>query len=215
MNMRINKFISRVFVVAVCLNLVACAPVLIGTAAVGTTSVAVDRRSAGDVANDSLIETKAALHLTQTAFVSSHITTTSFEGNVLLSGEIGSETDKEKAGEIVQSIYEVNQVFNELKVMPNASLTSRMSDSVTAGKVRAALVDNKDITLTSLKVVVEQGTCYLLGSVTNAESEKIATTASKVSGVQQVVKLFKIISEEELKKRTVARKSTETSDVSE
>ena len=146
--------VSAAFSVAV---LTGCAPVLIGSAAMTGASVAADRRSAGAVANDGLIETKSALHLSQTNFSSSHITTTSYEGNVLLSGEVGTEDDKEKAAQIVKSINEVNTVYNELAVMPNSSFTSRMSDSITASKIRAALLDNKQVTLTSLKVVVERG----------------------------------------------------------
>lgn len=103
----------------------ACAPVLIGSAAVTGVSVAADRRSAGAVANDGVIEAKSAMHLSQTNFASSHITTTSYEGNVLLSGEIDSEASKQKATEIVKSINEVNKVYNELAVQPNSSQIGR------------------------------------------------------------------------------------------
>ena len=172
----------------------ACAPVLIGSAAVTGVSVAADRRSAGAVANDGVIEAKSAMHLSQTNFASSHITTTSYEGNVLLSGEIDSEASKQKATEIVKSI-------NELAVQANSSLTTRMNDSITASKVRAALLDNKQVTLTSIKVVVDRGICYLLGTVTQTEAEIISKIASRVPGVVQVVRLFTIITPEELEKR--------------
>ena len=179
----------------------ACAPVLIGSAAVTGVSVAADRRSAGAVANDGVIEAKSAMHLSQTNFASSHITTTSYEGNVLLSGEIDSEASKQKATEIVKSINEVNKVYNELAVQPNSSLTTRMNDSITASKVRAALLDNKQVTFTSIKVVVDRGICYLLGTVTQTEAEIISKIASRVPGVVQVVRLFTIITPEELEKR--------------
>lgn len=179
----------------------ACAPVLIGSAAVTGVSVAADRRSAGAVANDGVIEAKSAMHLSQTNFASSHITTTSYEGNVLLSGEIDSEASKQNATEIVKSINEVNKVYNELAVQPNSSLTTRMNDSITASKVRAALLDNKQVTLTSIKVVVDRGICYLLGTVTQTEAEIISKIASRVPGVVQVVRLFTIITPEELEKR--------------
>lgn len=183
------------------LLLTACAPVVIGSAAVTGVSVAADRRSAGAVANDGLIEAKSAMHLSQTNFKSSHITTTSYEGNVLLSGEIDSEESKAKATEIVRSVNEVNTVYNELKVGENSSLTTRMNDSITASKVRAALLDNKQVTLTSVKVVVDRGICYLMGSVTQQESDIISKIASRVPGVVQVVRLFNIITGEELDKR--------------
>ncbi len=188
--------------------LTACAPVLIGSAAVGGTAVAVDRRTVGDVTNDGLIETKATVLLAQANFPSKHITVTSYEGRVLLTGEIGTEEDKQKATEIVKSINGVTMVYNELGVMPEASLTTKMNDSLTAGKVRAALLDNKDVTLTSLKVAVDRGIVYLMGTVTQKESDIIAAVSAKVKGVNKVVNLMTIISEEELEKRKLMSEST-------
>lgn len=199
--MKPSRIAILLFVTSSLLATTACAPVLIGSAAVTGVSVAADRRSAGAVANDGVIEAKSALHLSQTNFSSSHITTTSYEGNVLLSGEIDSEASKQKATEIVKSINEVNKVYNELAVQENSSLTTRMNDSITASKVRAALLDNKQVTLTSIKVVVDRGICYLLGTVTQTEAEIISKIASRVPGVVQVVCLFTIISPEELEKR--------------
>jgi len=195
--MKPSRIAILLFVTSSLLMSTACAPVLIGSAAVTGVSVAADRRSAGAVANDGVIEAKSAMHLSQTNFASSHITTTSYEGNVLLSGEIDSEASKQKATEIVKSINEVNKVYNELAVQANSSLTTRMNDSITASKVRAALLDNKQVTLTSIKVVVDRGICYLLGTVTQTEAEIISKIASRV----QVVRLFTIITPEELEKR--------------
>ena len=199
--MKPSRITILLFVTSSLLMSTACAPVLIGSAAVTGVSVAADRRSAGAVANDGVIEAKSAMHLSQTNFASSHITTTSYEGNVLLSGEIDSEASKQKATEIVKSINEVNKVYNELAVQANSSLTTRMNDSITASKVRAALLDNKQVTLTSIKVVVDRGICYLLGTVTQTEAEIISKIASRVPGVVQVVRLFTIITPEELEKR--------------
>ncbi len=204
-----NKiFISAIFST---LLLSSCAPVLLGSAAIGTTSVVADRRTAGDVANDNVIETKAAFQLAQSTFSSSHITCTSFEGNVLLTGEVGTEEDKAKAGEIVSAINGVNLVYNELAVMPENSLSGKLNDTVLASKVRAALVDNKQITITAVKVVVDRNICYLMGAVTTQEAEIIATVASRVPGIVKVIKLFKIISPEELERRTIFKGTSEDS----
>lgn len=185
------------------LVLCGCAPILIGSAAVGGTAVAVDRRTVGDVTNDGVIETKASVQLARANFSSSHITVTAYEGRVLLTGEVGSEDDKEKAGEIVKSINGVTTVFNELAVMNNVPFTTRMNDSLTASKVRAALLDNKDVTLTSLKVTVDRGIAYLMGTVTKQEADIITAITAKVPGVVKVVTLMEIISPEELAKRKI------------
>lgn len=189
------------------LVLSACAPVLIGSAAVGGTAVAVDRRSVGDVTNDGVIETKTSVQLAQANFSSSHITVTAYEGRVVLTGEVGSEDDKEKAGEIVKSINGVTSVYNELAVMNNVPFTTRMNDSLTASKVRAALLDNKDVTLTSLKVTVDRGIVYLMGTVTQREADIITAVAAKVPGVVKVVTLMEIITPEELERRKLIKEN--------
>lgn len=208
--MTINNKISICAILSALL-LSGCAPVLVGSAAIGTTSVVADRRTAGDVANDNVIEAKAALQLAQSNFSSSHITCTSFEGTVLLTGEVGTEEDKLKAGEIASAINGVNLVYNELAVMPNNSLSGKLNDTVLASKVRAALVDNKQVTITAVKVVVDRNICYLMGAVTSQEAEIISIVASKVPGIVRVVKLFKIISAEELDRRTVFKGTQENS----
>ncbi len=105
------------------LVLSACAPVLIGSAAVGGTAVAVDRRSVGDVTNDGVIETKASVQLARGKFLfQSYYGYGLRRKRVLLTGEVGSEDDKEKAGEIVKSINGVTSVYNELAVMNNVPL---------------------------------------------------------------------------------------------
>ena len=126
----------------------------------------------------------------------------------MLTGEVGSEDDKEKAGEIVKSINGVTTVFNELAVMNNVPFTTRMNDSLTASKVRAALLDNKDVTLTSLKVTVDRGIAYLMGTVTKQEADIITAITAKVPGVVKVVTLMEIISPEELAKRKLNLQSS-------
>ncbi len=125
----------------------------------------------------------------------------------MLTGEVGSEDDKEKAGEIVKSINGVTSVYNELAVMNNVPFTTRMNDSLTASKVRAALLDNKDVTLTSLKVTVDRGIAYLMGTVTQREADIITAVAAKVPGVVKVVTLMEIITPEELERRKLIKEN--------
>ena len=81
------------------------------------------------------------------------------------------------------------------------------SDSLTASKVRAALLDNKDVTLTSLKVTVDRGIAYLMGTVTQREADIITAVAAKVPGVVKVVTLMEIITPEELERRKLIKEN--------
>ena len=92
----------------------------------------------------------------------------------------------------------VRVIVNELGVMGNSSFTQRSSDTLVTGKVKAGLVDARDLYASAFKVVTERGVVYLMGRVTQREADRGTDIARSVSGVQKVVRVFEIISEEEL-----------------
>jgi osmotically-inducible protein OsmY len=89
-------------------------------------------------------------------------------------------------------------VVNELAVLSNSSLTQRSSDALVTGRVKARLVDAKDLFASSFRVVTERGTTYLMGRVTQREADRGTAVVRGTPGVQKVVRIFEIISEEEL-----------------
>jgi osmotically-inducible protein OsmY len=90
-------------------------------------------------------------------------------------------------------------VVNELSAMPNASLGSRSNDLVVTGKIKATLVDSRDLFANAFKVVTERNTVYLMGRVTQREADSATALIRNVGGVNKVVRMFEIISEEELR----------------
>jgi osmotically-inducible protein OsmY len=60
------------------------------------------------------------------------------------------------------------------------------------------MVDAKDLFANSFKVVTERGTTYLMGRVTQREANRATDIARGTKGVQKVVRVLEIISEEEL-----------------
>jgi osmotically-inducible protein OsmY len=102
----------------------------------------------------------------------------------------------------VAGIENVRSVVNELAVMGNTSLTARSSDVIIEGKIRATYVDARDVMSNAYKIVVERGVVYLMGRVTEREAERAVELARSVSGVAKVVRVFEIISEEELARLT-------------
>jgi len=106
--------------------------------------------------------------------------------------------DKLLVEQIVSRVENVKSVVNELAVLGNSSLTQRSSDVLVTGRVRAQLVDAKDLFANSFRVVTERGTTYLMGRVTQREADRGTAVARSTPGVQKVVRIFEIISEEEL-----------------
>jgi osmotically-inducible protein OsmY len=162
--------------------------------------VATDRRTAGTLVEDESIEIKVASAVRKEMGERIHLNVTSFNRQVLLSGEVRTAADKERAEKLAQSQENVNSVVNDLAVMPVSSLTQRSKDTVTTGRVKAAFVDAKDLQVNAFKVVTERGIVYLMGRVTAREAKRATDIARSIGGVTKVVRVFDEISEQELQR---------------
>jgi osmotically-inducible protein OsmY len=180
----------------------ACAPLVVGVVVAGTAMVATDRRTTGAQVDDQTIQLRLANELS-TAFKDQkvHIAVNSFDRRVLLTGEVPDEAVKAKAGEIAAASLNVRAVVNELAIALPSSLSDRTADTALATKVRAAFINTREISFNSVEIVVERRIVYLLGFVTEKEGQIAALVASKVSGVQQVVKVFEYATQEEVDRR--------------
>ena len=197
--MTMNHTTGRTMVLALVLaaSLSACAPVIVGGAVVGSL-VAVDRRTSGAQLEDEGIELRAAARIRENLGDRVHINITSYNRQVLLTGEVPTAQDKQLAEQVVARVENARSIVNELGVMGNSSFTQRSSDALVTGRVKAALVDARDLYASAFKVVTERGITYLMGRVTQREADRGTDIARSASGVQKVVRLFEIISEEEL-----------------
>lgn len=180
------------------LALQACAPLVIGGAAVGSALVATDRRTSGTQLEDQSIELKANTAVRQAVGERGHVNATSYNRVVLLTGEVNNDGDRSAIEQAVSRIENVRSVVNELAVMGNSSLTSRSNDAILTSKIKATFVDAKDVQANAVKVVTERANVYLLGRVTEREATRAADLARQVSGVSKVVRVFEILSEQEL-----------------
>ncbi|WP_159911558.1 BON domain-containing protein [Pantoea sp. 18069] len=177
----------------------ACVPLVVGGGMVAGTLVAVDRRTAGTQVEDETIEVKAANRIRETLGDKARINVTSYNRQVLLTGEVGNETDKQTLGRLVESVDNVRAVVNEATVAPfTATLSQRSGDTFITGKVRASLMDAKDLQASAFKVVTETKVVYLMGIVTPREAKRAAEIARGVNGVTKVVRVFEVVSEDEL-----------------
>ena len=175
----------------------ACAPLILGGAMVGGVLVATDRRTTGAQIEDQSIELRGASVVEGLATLG-HVNVTSYNRVVLLTGEVPDEAQRARVEQALAKVENVRSVVNELAVAGNSSSTSRANDALVSTKVKASFVDSKEVVANAVKVVSERGHVYLLGRVTEAEAARAAELASRVPGVTKVVRVFEIISEEEL-----------------
>ena len=174
-----------------------CVPLVIGGAAFGGLMVA-DRRTTGTQVEDEGIELRAINRITAEYGERVHINVTSYNRQVLITGEVPTAEVGKAIHALVADVGNVTSVINDVAVMPPSSLAQRSSDTFITGKVRARLVDAKDISAIAFKVVTERNVVYLMGLVTEREATRATSIASGVDGVHKVVRTFQVLTEEQL-----------------
>ncbi len=179
-------------------GLSACAPLLFSGAAVGGLLVS-DRPTYGAQIEDEGIELRSASRIRDSLTDRAHVNIASYNRQVLLTGEVPTAEDKLLVEQIVSRVDNVRAVINELAVMGNTSLAQRSSDSLITTRVKASMVDAKDLFANAFKVVTERGTTYLMGRVSQREADRATEIARGTSGVQKVVRIFETVSDEQLK----------------
>jgi osmotically-inducible protein OsmY len=182
---------------ATLLSVSACFPLMAG-GVVMTGFVAVDRRTSGAMLEDQAIEVKTSTRIRDVLGERVHITVTSYNRKVLLTGEAPDAKDKEQAGEIAKNIDNVSSVWNEVGVTSITTLTERTNDLVAAGRIKADLIDAKDLFSNAYKIVVERGAVYVMGRITAREAKRVSSVISGVTGVKKVVLVHETITEDEL-----------------
>lgn len=187
------------------MSLSACAPLMFG-GVIGGAMVASDRRTTGIQVEDEGIEQRAASAMRENFGTKEHINITSYNRQVLISGEVTSDLVRRQAEQLVGKVQNVRGVINELAVGPASSNSERASDVLLAAKVKAAMVDTEDVFANVYKVVAERGTIYLMGRVTQREAQRATDVVRGVSGVKRVVRVFEYLTEDELRALQPKRK---------
>jgi osmotically-inducible protein OsmY len=184
---------------ALCTSLAGCAPLLVGGAAVGGAMVATDRRSSGVQLEDETIELKGSQRIRSVAGERANVNVTSYQRQVLLTGEVHSEADKAAIEAAIGKIDGVKSVVNDLAVMWPRSTSERSRDLLLVGKVKATFVDATGLASNAFTVVAARGVVYLMGRVTEEEATRAISLARAVPGVVKVVRLVDVITPEQLK----------------
>jgi osmotically-inducible protein OsmY len=172
---------------------------LVGGAAIGGAAIATDRRSVGIQAEDTAIESRVNRALVDNIPKGAmNINVTSYDRKVLLAGQVRTAEQRATAEAVSAKVENVREVVNELTVGELATLGDRTDDTLLAGKVKAALLGADGVPTEVVRTTVEQGVVYLLGKVSASEGEAAARAASHVNGVRRVVKLFEVVSDQEI-----------------
>jgi osmotically-inducible protein OsmY len=149
-------------------------------------------RTIAQVIEDNNIETKITVntHAENEAYNDSHLVVVSYNGYVLLAGQVNDEPLKAGATEVARKVKGVRRIYNELELGPPTSALQRSKDTWITGRIKSELLADSNIDGTRIKVVTENGVAYLMGIVSPQEADLISGIAANVSGVRRVVRLF-------------------------
>ncbi len=149
-------------------------------------------RSVGSAIDDQVIETTTLVNVrkSHTALENAHLVINSYNGVLLLAGQVPSEETRQIAAQTAARVQNVKRVHNELTVGPNTELLVRTSDTGITTKVKSKLLTHREVSGRRIKVVTENGVVYLLGLVSRQEADLASVLAQQTGGVQRVVRLF-------------------------
>nr|WP_315262153.1 BON domain-containing protein [uncultured Limnohabitans sp.] len=201
---------SLLSTLVMCLGLASCAAPLMFGGVIGGAMVASDRRTTGIQVEDETIEQRSSTAIRENFGSKEHINITSYNRQVLLSGEVSNDTVRRQVESLIGRVENVRAVVNELAIGPASSTSDRASDVLLVAKVKASMVDTEDVFANVFKVVGERGTIYLMGRVTQREAKRATDVVRGVSGVKRVVRVFDYLSEDELRAMQPKRSDSES-----
>ncbi|NDC10551.1 MAG: BON domain-containing protein [Oxalobacteraceae bacterium] len=181
-----------------CTSLQGCLPLVVGATAVSSMA-AVDRRSLGTQTDDKTIELKGEGRASKITGDKGRVAVTSYNRMVVLSGEVADEKMKAEVQAQIATLGDLKKIENDLEVAPVSTVSARSSDLLITSKVKAAIIDTKDLYLSAFKIHTDRGVVYMMGRVTQREAKLGAEVARNAAGdIRKVVKLFEYITEDEL-----------------
>lgn len=188
--------IRLVLLLSMLLSIQACSTVV--STATGDQPVREDpgRRSMGTMIDDASIETSIRVNLTAAdpGLKNSHINVVSFNGVVLLVGQVPSQELKNVATRVATtSRTQVKTVHNELEIAGATTFLSRSNDAWISTKLKTLMLADPTVSGLRTKVITENGVVYLMGLVTQEEANITVNLVSNASGVTKVVRAFEYI----------------------
>jgi len=153
-------------------------------------------RSMGAVVDDNSIETviKVNLNAADEQLKKAHINVVSFNGTVLLVGQVPSQDIKNLATRVARtSSSRVKEVYNELEVAGATTFLSRSNDAWLTAKIKTLMLADAEVSGMRTKVITENGVVYLMGLLTQEEANTAVNLVSNTKGVTKVVRSFEYI----------------------
>ena len=113
-----------------------------------------------------------------------------FEGKVLLTGALPNIELIQQILETTWNTPDVNMVYNYIRIDEPPSLDVVNTDAAISGAIRTQLTFTRHISSSNYKLIMENGTMYIMGIAKNqAELERVMSVIKGTVGVDKIVNL--------------------------
>lgn len=167
-----------------------CVPAVVAAGAASAAVIAGDPRTTGTQLDDQSIEFKVTTEAGTRYGNDVHLNVTSYNGVVLLTGEVPSAVIQDEITNLAKAQDKVRIVHNEMVIGPVTDLGARTNDTFITSKVKTRLLEDDQVRAIYVKVVTERSVVYLMGIVPKALGDAAAQTTATTEGVTRVVKVF-------------------------
>ena len=186
--------IKAVLVIAILFLLQGCAGVVM-VGAVGGAKMVNDERSMSTQISDTNadFEITSALSKHKDIHSQTNITGVVLNSNVLMIGQSPNSMLRDKAVKVVQELEIGGKLHNQIRIGNPTSFTTRSNDTWITTKVKTRMLNEKELDVTRVKVVTENGEVFLLGLIARDQADLAVEVTRNTSGVRKVIKVFEYI----------------------
>jgi osmotically-inducible protein OsmY len=186
-----SKKICLPLVLSASLILQSCAGLIIG-AGVGAASVAHDRRTIGMQVDDTTAAGRISNVLSKDLAIheQTSISVQVFHGTALLVGQAPTQALIQQAQNLASSVKNIKKLHNQIRLGSPIPASVVANDAWLASKVKTKLLADKRIDGLHIEIEVENGEVFLMGLVSEQESNIAVDITRNINGVKQVIKAF-------------------------
>lgn len=180
-----------VFRIIVMLMAASCLQACMNVATSGA-SMVYNRKSIEKNLKDHYLTLQAyrALYYNTDRFSDANISISTYHQDILLAGQAPKAWQKTEAETLIRKIPDVDRIYNLISINSPSSSLTRISDGWITTKIKAKLLASDETDGSQIKVVTENGTVFLMGTLLPEHADAAVELARNTDGVQRVVRVF-------------------------
>ncbi|MDG6894289.1 division/outer membrane stress-associated lipid-binding lipoprotein [Volucribacter amazonae] len=185
--LKLTVIIGSIFALQACVT-----AAVVGTTAAVATKVATDPRTLGTQIDDETLEERVLSQIRSDEQIKQEgrIQVVSYNGRILLIGQVPQESLKEMAKNLAMGVNGVTDVYNEIRIGNPITIGQISKDSWITTQIKSKMLVSAEVKASNIKVITENGEVFLMGNVTQQQGNAAAEIARNIAGVQKVVKVF-------------------------